>query len=70
MYRVLIEKIQDVDYVSREYEKLADSGNKQDGGAVYGYVECPATKTETTEIYVQSLDEIDLPAIIKATNKM
>lgn len=69
MIRILIEKEVKQDSVGREYQKIADSGNDRDAGAVYAYVEFPSTKTVTTKIMEQFVsDDLDIPAVIAVIN--
>lgn len=68
MYRIKIEQTEELEVVKREWKQIADSGNKEDGGAIYDYVEYPGVKEETTLVYEQSFDEIELASIIKAAN--
>lgn len=70
MYQVLITTIEEVECVERKYQRIADSGNEEDGGPIYDYVESPTTKEVETIILQQTLEVIDLPEIIKAVNKI
>jgi len=68
MYRVLIEKIDTVKGTSREYQKVADSGNKHDKGPMYDYVTFESESTKTTKVLEQHVEQIDMAAVIKAVN--
>lgn len=69
MYQIIIKKIEEVKRIEQEYRKIADSGNEEDNGAVYGYVSTEVEKEESKEIYNQSVEkEIDLFAVIKSFN--
>ena len=70
MYQVTITKIETVKSVDRSYEILADTGNERDNGRQYGYVEYPSEKSVDTKIYNQSVEDIDLQAVIKAVNNI
>jgi hypothetical protein len=70
MYKITIEKIETVKYMARDYEKIADTGNKQDNGPVYGYVEHPEERQATTTILEQTIETLDLPEVIKAVNQL
>ena len=69
-YKVRIVKIDMRTVENQEYEKIADTGNKQDGGAVYGYVNRSMEKEFEEEILSQEVPDIDLVAVIKAVNKI
>jgi len=69
-FRVTITRTGLKHYTDRDYKKIADSGNEKDGGAVYGYVEYPASEQEETKGYEQEMQSLDLAAVIKAVNKI
>lgn len=65
-YKVTVEKIiKNFPYRNRDYKEI---GTGKDGEADYGYVYYDDNKTVNNTIYEQSLDSVDLPAIIKAVN--
>ena len=70
MYRIKITKVEYEDCVTSEYEKIADSGNEKDDGAVYDYVEHPDSKLVETDMLSQTVVDLDFPAVIKAINKI
>lgn len=70
IYKVKISKIETVNHIGRTYEKTSDTGNKEDKGAVYQYVEYPTTKEVITTILKQEKEDIDISAIIKAINDL
>lgn len=70
MYQITIEKVEKKEAVGREYQKIADSGNERDGGPRYAYVEFPSQKVIETTILRQSVEELDLAAVIKAVNNL
>lgn len=70
MFTIKITNVEQVNVVSREYEKIADSGNKEDGGVIYGYVEYPGKDEVVTTILKQTVDTLHLSEIIKAINDL
>ncbi len=70
MYEITIVKKVVVPIIKREYERVADTGNPRDNGAMYDYVDCLGERTVETDILKQTLEDIDLPAVIKAINKI
>ena len=68
MYKIVITKIEKRDIIDREYQKVADSGNERDDGAVYDYVEFPSTKIVESEVYTQKVEELDIKTVIDAVN--
>jgi hypothetical protein len=52
----------------RSYEKLADKGNPGDGGSVYGYVTYDKEDTEETEVFRQTLKEINFADVVMVLN--
>lgn len=70
MYKIIITKFEEVNRTRNEYVKVADSGNERDGGSVYDYV--PNTTVEKREITIleQSIENLDMPAVIKAINNI
>lgn len=70
MYKITIVKVERVEETDRSYEKTSDKGNKDDGGAVYQYVEYPVMKTVETKVFEQTSDEINLKDVIFAVNKI
>lgn len=70
-YKVTIERVDIKAVTKRSWEKLADSGNKEDRGPVYGYAEYPSREYETTTLLTQEISAengIDMKAVIKAIN--
>lgn len=67
-YRILIEKIETEPFDKQEWQKVADTGNSRDGGPVYGYTACPTVREVTTKLLEQTLERLDLQAIILAAN--
>lgn len=70
IYRIKISKIETVKHIARTYEKTSDTGNKEDEGAIYQYVEYPTTKEVVTTVLKQEKEDIDISAIIKAINNL
>ena len=66
-------KIVETEYVTHlvsEYQRTADSGNPRDGGPVYEYVTLEKSNPYERVRLLQEVDKIDLPAVIKALNKL
>lgn len=70
MYRVTITEITSEKRPTREYEKLADTGNDRDGGAVYGYVETEWWLRTEREVLKQEVEALDVAAVIRAVNNL
>lgn len=69
-FQVTVIKIEEVESMQKEYQKISDDGNKLGDGPVYGYVDKGmATKQVETEIFRQILDDIDLTAVVTTLNK-
>jgi len=74
MFNIEINEIKEVECgPAVQYQKIADKGNKNDGGAIYDYVQIPGSvKKEkvTRMILMQSVDHLDMNAITKAINSI
>lgn len=70
MYKITIVKVERLTVVKRQYEKIADTGNPRDNGALYGYVESPGTELRETTMLEQTVEELDLTNVIKAVNSI
>lgn len=69
MIIVEIRNVKQIEIEENSYEVLQNTGNKGDGGPVYGWVPCKKTKTVDHVVFLQHFDEeIDLKSIIKAIN--
>ena len=69
MFKIKIQEVKEVTFNNTtDYQRVADSGNERDDGAVYEYVPHPDTKTVETTMLEQNVDAIDLCAVIKAIN--
>lgn len=70
--RIFVSEIEDVQINKREYQRVADTGNKRDNGAVYEYVEFKDTEKVETVIFKQEMPEgkFDLVEVIKAVNSI
>lgn len=68
-FRITVTEIKQTKVVESEYQQIADSGNKRDEGAVYGYVDHEVVKDISTEVYRQESEDLDLVAVINAVNK-
>jgi hypothetical protein len=82
MYKVTIVKIEDVNYVSKEWRcKWSDdvfkssilngkNKNDEDAPSQYGYAETSASKEQETELFQQTVIDLDIPSVIKAINSL
>lgn len=70
MYKVVISKIEKVTSTKEEYEKLSETGNPRDNGAMWGYVPKNVEEEVIVTVLSQTIEEIDVPAVIKAINKI
>lgn len=70
MYKIKITKTERRKYEGREYQQVSDTGNPRDNGPVYDYVPLEKEEEIETTVLSQSLEEIDLPRIIKAVNQI
>jgi len=69
-YKITIIKLDTKKVVEEEWEKIADTGNEGDNGHVYGYVEKNTERKIEETILEQTLDDIDIPKVIKALNNL
>jgi len=72
-YQVIVKQIRrNVKVRSHEYKYLGTTTKNKFGDAEkeYGYVYFDEFVTRESEIYNQRIDDVDLPAIIKAANRM
>jgi len=69
--RVRIDLITEMEVEGSEYHVIADTGNKYDDGAMYGYVPT-GTKIERTEtkIFEQAAEVLSIQHIIAAINNL
>ncbi len=67
-FTIRITKDEVLDIKSQSYEKIADSGNEKDRGAVYAYVPYVKSEKRETELYKQTIEALDLLAVISAAN--
>lgn len=58
----------DEDGVEKQYQKIADTGNENDGKTKYGYVETSVTKKEKNIVVEQEFPADNIRAIIAAAN--
>lgn len=66
MFRVRIEKVDEVWQKQRTYQRLKDDPSP--GENQYGYVDAELPTTKTTLLLDQSLESVDMAAVIKAIN--
>jgi len=69
-YQVTITKIEEGEGFSSTYERIADTGNELDGGPVYAYVKKPVINIDKNVVFKQTLEDLDVTAVIRATNKI
>lgn len=76
MFRIVITRVEEVTETDQEYEKLYDDAGfervqeKDPEAKQYGYVEKTETRKKETEIYDQTVEDLDLKDVIKAVNKL
>lgn len=76
MFRVRITRVEEVEKVESEYEKLYDDAGfervqaKDPEAKQYGYVTETVKKTEETEIYNQTVDDLNMKDVINAVNSL
>ena len=68
MYKITIVRIETSKVNDREWKKIADSGNKEDDGPIYDYVDIEREKEIENEILKQITPDLDLIKVIKAIN--
>ncbi len=66
MYRIIVEKVEEKLVEEKEYQVINEDEN---GKNEYGYVTVPNKKKITTNIYEQTVDNIDIVEVITAVNK-
>ena len=67
-FTVKISQSKETTVPEEEWVLLADTGGK-DGGALYGYApERQVTSTESVDLFEQTVEELDLIAVIQAVN--
>lgn len=65
-YKVTITKItNDVPFKNKAYEEI---GKKSDGDPEYGYVYFDDTKTVTEDVFEQTVDELNIKAVVSVIN--
>lgn len=72
-FKIEITKIEEsVPYKSREWKRLREDETNDPTGKneAYGYVTEEGTKTVTTTVLEQTVDDLDMAAVIKAINKL
>ena len=70
IYKIKITKVETIETTGREYQKVSDTGNERDNGAVFDYVDCITEKEIDTDILIQELEKIDIPTVIKSINNL
>ncbi len=67
MYKITITKIDERTFLQKKWNKFTDNKDVEEQ---YKYVETEVTEKENTTILEQTVEDIDLPAVIKAINKI
>lgn len=69
-YKVSIKRIDVVDVIGQEWQKIADKGNEKDNGPVYAYVKLDRVQDRETELLTQEITDegLDIKNVIKAIN--
>lgn len=70
MFKITIVEIETINKKSRAWEKIAETGNQRDGGAVFDYVDSVEEVDRETTVLEQTVRTLDLPAVIKAVNQL
>ena len=67
---VTVTRLEDVTAIRREWQRVADSGNKIDGGAQYGYAEKPIDEVAERVVFRQEIaqEAFNLSAVVLAIN--
>lgn len=68
MHIVTITEIKETEKPTREYMKIADSGNPKDNGPIYEYVTTTNYVKEENDVYRQAFDELDVTKVVNACN--
>jgi len=68
MFEIIIKRQEIVTKVEGTYQKVADTGNERDRGAVYDYVNHEVTKEIEVEVYRQKVDSLDLAQVVAVVN--
>lgn len=67
-YKVTITKIEhDVPYTDEVWHQLVDEPD-ENHKEIYGYVSIERTKNIETQVFAQTLEEIDLPKVVLTIN--
>lgn len=72
MYKITIIKVEEKQYVSKEYQRLRDAIKQDEDdnferkkNPQYGYVETPAVKNVETKLLELTLEELDVVEVTK-----
>lgn len=68
MYQIIIKHIEVKPVVTQHWMKLADSGNANGGGPIYGYAEKSEIENVETEVYRQSVETLNLADVVMTVN--
>jgi hypothetical protein len=69
MFKITITEIKPVERVTTEYQKVAETGNPRDNGPAFDYVPVTRVQDAATEVYSQTVAELDIVAVIAAVNE-
>ena len=69
-YRIRVEEGGEEEINTNSWERVADTGNPKDGGAMYAYVPTVERHEVEVSLYEQTVPTLDLAAVIRAVNGM
>lgn len=70
MFRVEIVEVTERQTTRHNYQKVADSGNPRDGGAIYEHIPLAGVENVERKVLTQEVETIDLPSVIRAINNL
>lgn len=65
-FTVTIKRHEEKTVPHQSWEKVADSGNPRDGGAIYDYAKTECIETSSVELFDARRDELDIDSVICA----
>ena len=70
MFQITIKEITTEKVTKKEYEKISDTGNKEDDGPVYGYEDKECQEEVERIVLSQEVEEVNVEEVIKAINNI
>ena len=70
MFEIEVKKVTRQEVPDKSWNRVADTGNPRDNGACYEYVETTKIEENSMLILSQTVEELDLSAVINAINKI